>query len=416
MSLKLYKIYVVGILEKSLTEEKRKAITQANVFIGNEQVIEKAKTLYGDFLTDKKVFPIVPLQESLSVIKKYLQQTDIVVFASGDPLFYGIGKRISEEFGADRVVILPSLSSAQLAFSRFCLNWEDSYMLSLHGREITPLKKCLMKHYKICLLTDSVNNPFTIAHFIKNNFTKEFNENLLFHIAQRIGESDEKLFSGNINDLLEQQNFLEPNVVIIKKIKTASKATNTLILGLEEDEICHSRGLITKNEVRAVSLHRLRLPHKGVLWDIGAGSGSVSIEASRMVPNLSIYAIERVEAEQKNILANISKFQSQNISAVNGEAPLALNDLPDPDRVFIGGSGGNLEEILKIVGKRINKGGVVVVNCVLQETAGLAPRILFENGFEVEISKVSVSRISYPESSEKTFNPISVVSGVKVEQ
>lgn len=415
MGLKSYKVYVVGILEKSLTEEKRMAITQAQIFLGSPGIIETAKTIYGDFLTDKKVFPIVPLQESLSIIKKYLQKTDVVVFASGDPLFYGIGKRISEAFGFDRVVILPSLSSAQLAFSRFCLNWEDSYMLSLHGRDIAPLKKCLMKHYKVCLLTDSVNTPFTIAQFIKNSFTQEFCANLLFFIAQKIEGRDEQLFSGSIDEVLEHKKFLEPNVVIIKKNKIASKATNIPVLGLNEDDICHSRGLITKNEVRAVSIHRLRLPQKGVLWDIGAGSGSVSIEASRMVPNLSIYAIERVDAEQQNILANVCKFQSQNIVAVNGEAPLVLSDLPDPDRVFIGGSGGNLEEIIKVISKRINKGGVVVINCVLQETADLAPKMLFANGFGVEISKVSVSRLSYPGNSEKTFNIINVVSGTKVD-
>lgn len=415
MVLELHKVYVVGVLEKNLTEDKRVVISQAQVFLGSPEIIETAKTIYGDFATDKKVFPIVPLQESISLIRKYLQQTDIVVFASGDPLFYGVGKRISEEFGVDRVIVLPSLSSAQLAFSRFCINWEDSYMLSLHGRDIVPLKKCLMKHYKICLLTDPVNTPLAIAQFIKINFTQEFYDNLLFFIAQKIEGSDEQLFSGSIDEVLEQNKFLEPNVVIIKKIKTASIVTNTAILGLEEDDIYHSRGLITKNEVRAVSIHRLKLPQKGVLWDIGAGSGSVSIESSRMVPNLSIYSIERVGAEQQNILANVRKFQAQNISIVNGEAPQVLSDLPAPDRVFIGGSGGNLEEIINVIRKRMNKGGVVVINCVLQETADLAPKILFENGFKVEISKVSVSRLSYPEKSEKTFNTITVVSGAKVD-
>lgn len=409
-----YKIFVIGVLEKNPTVDKINAISRATIFLGSPGIVEVAKDIYGDFLNDKQLFPIVPIWESFSVIHKYLKQTDIVVFASGDPLFYGIGKRICEEFGTDQVVILPSLSSAQLAFSRFCLNWEDSYMLSLHGREVAPLKKCLMKHYKICLLTDSINSPFTIAQFIKNNFTQEFSNNLLFFIAQKIGAKDEQLFSGSIDEVLEQKIFLEPNVVIIKKTVKPSKEYRESILGLGEDEIIHSRGLITKNEVRAVSIHRLRLPLKGVLWDVGAGSGSISIEASRVAPGLSIYAIEKERAEQQNIYLNIKKFQSQNISVVCGEAPLLLKDLPNPDRVFIGGSGGNLEEIISIVGNRISKGGIVVINCVLQRTADLAPKILYDNGFEVEISKVSVSRVGYPEQSEKTFNTINVVSGIKV--
>ncbi len=118
--------------------------------------------------------------------------------------------------------------------------------------------------------------------------------------------------------------------------------------GLTEDSIQHSRGLITKNEVRAATLHQLQLPRKGVFWDIGAGSGSLSIEAARANPHLTVYAIEHKEEELENIKNNIVKFGCYNIVPIFGRAPEALVALPDPDRVFIGGSSGSLPDIVAL--------------------------------------------------------------------
>ena len=123
-------------------------------------------------------------------------------------------------------------------------------------------------------------------------------------------------------------------------------------LGLTEDEVVHSRGLITKSEVRAATIHQLRLPKTGVFWDVGAGSGSISIEAARSHPELTLFAIEHKMEEIANIKANIRKFGCYNIIPVFGKAPEELTDLPAPDRIFVGGSSGTLSAIAEIAKNR----------------------------------------------------------------
>ena len=137
--------------------------------------------------------------------------------------------------------------------------------------------------------------------------------------------------------------------------------------GLKETEIAHSRGLITKDEVRAVSVHALRLPDRGVLWDIGGGSGALSIEAARLCPDLSIFSIEK-DPEQLALMArNRSAFAAANMTVVPGRAPEVLASLPSPDRVFVGGSGGYLEGIIDAI-KTFMKKGIIVVNAATLDT------------------------------------------------
>ena len=180
--------------------------------------------------------------------------------------------------------------------------------------------------------------------------------------------------------------------------------------GLGEDEIRHSRGLITKDEVRAAALHRLRLPATGVFWDIGGGSGSVSLEAARFCPELSVYTVERHPAEQANIRANIRTYGAYTIHLVDGEAPAALANLPDPDRVFIGGSGGQLEAILTAVVPRLRPGGRLVVSAVLARTETTARRVLAQLCRRVTSATLAVTRHE-PGGPDRVLNPITFITG-----
>jgi precorrin-6Y C5,15-methyltransferase (decarboxylating) len=190
--------------------------------------------------------------------------------------------------------------------------------------------------------------------------------------------------------------------------------TGEIKFGLSEDEIAHSRGLITKDEVRAVSIHKLRLPQKGVLWDVGAGSGSVSIEAARLLPGLRVYAIERNREQIELIQENKKKLGATNITTTCGEAPEILRDLPPPDRVFIGGHGGNLSGIVRRIKEKMPK-GIIVINAIALETLNEAILVLENNGFDPEVSQVSVSRskIVGGQRHMSALNPVFVIKGEK---
>lgn len=149
---------------------------------------------------------------------------------------------------------------------------------------------------------------------------------------------------------------------------------------------------MTKEEVRAISLSKLRLKKDFTVWDIGAGTGAVSVEAALYCKEGRVYAVEKDEKALKLIRQNAGAFGTLNLTAVPGEAPEVLIDLPDPDRVFIGGSGGKIAEILTVVMQRLKAGGVIVINAVTMETVHRAQEFLYAGGYEVETILVNVAR------------------------
>jgi precorrin-6Y C5,15-methyltransferase (decarboxylating) len=168
--------------------------------------------------------------------------------------------------------------------------------------------------------------------------------------------------------------------------------TARLHLGLPEAAFAHQRGLITKAEVRAVVLAKLELHPGLVLWDVGAGCGSVGLEASLLLPGGRIIAVEQDRERAAQIQANREKFGVGNLEVVSGHAPKCLADLPDPQRVFIGGGGRDLEGILKMVLSRLDRDGKMVLTATLLETLEAARRVLPETGWRTEVIQLQVSR------------------------
>jgi len=232
------------------------------------------------------------------------------------------------------------------------------------------------------------------------------------YVCERLGYKDETIIEGSPEEIAVMT-FAHPNVVIITQNRNNGQ-TSEPRLGLRESEIEHSKGLITKDEVRAVTLHKMRLPQRGVFWDIGAGSGSVSIEAARLCPGLKVIAIEKNNDRAETIRANTVQFNTRNVEIVTGGAPDVLGDLPAPDRVFIGGSGGSLGAILSRVNERMTS-GIVVVNAATIDTLNEAMTSLGGNAFEIEISEVSVSRSKMISGKRhmSALNPVFIVKGEK---
>jgi precorrin-6Y C5,15-methyltransferase (decarboxylating) (EC 2.1.1.132) len=171
----------------------------------------------------------------------------------------------------------------------------------------------------------------------------------------------------------------------------------------------------THQEVRAVTLAKLKLQNDLVLWDIGAGSGSVSIEASNLIPNGKLFAIEKNSQYITFLKQNLDKFCARNVKLVEAYAPDGLDDLPDPDRVFIGGAGGNLEEIIEQVDRRLKGDGLIVINAVTLDTLTKSVEALEYHGYQIEVVCINVSRTK-PLTEFKLFeaqNPVYVITAWK---
>jgi len=398
---------LIGVDQGGLGEAAREAIARSQwVFC-----TERFRALLGDFRGT--ILPISPLAEALSAMDSCLALGDIVVLASGDPLFFGIGRTLIARFGAGRLLITPALSTLQLAFAHFKEPWEDAALLSLHGRDGLDILPTLLRRHKVFLLTDRHHRPEVIAQALATGLDDLglAEPSCRIMVAENLGMADERIHHGSPLTIAGSR-FAELNVMIV--CLTLPVTCPPLgPLGLTEDEIAHSRGLITKDEVRAAILHHLRLPTEGVLWDIGAGSGSVAIEAARLCPDLAVYAIERQEEGQAHIVTNRRRFRLANLQLVGGAAPEALAKLPDPDRVFIGGSGGHLSAIVEEACQRLRVGGMVIASAVTPATRELAPRLLYQYGLRVVMVTITVCRESYPPSTggPLSLNPITLIVG-----
>lgn len=419
-------LYVIGIGYKPFDKRAREIILNSEVILASSRLFEIFKE-YDEFeIVKDKAKVINNVNETIEFIKKTKQQHDratVVLLASGDPMFFGIGRRAVREFGKDNVEILPDLSSIQMAFAKIKEAWDDAFLMSLHGGpdpekrrrlpyEINDIPSLLEKHNKIAILTDKENNPSAIAkEILDSSLSCSHTPLLQVFVCERLGYPDEKLTKGMPAEIADMS-FSEPNVVIIQKTEHRTQKTD-IVFGLKEEEIAHAKGLITKDEVRAVTVHKLRLPQKGILWDIGAGSGAVSIEAGRLCPELKIFAIEKNEEQIKHIKTNMVIFNLYNIEIIKGEAPNVLKHLPHPDRVFIGGSGGRLKEIISFIAKMTTT--IVVINAATIETLNEAIQSFENNGFKVEVSEISVSRAKSVANKKylSALNPIFVIIGQK---
>jgi len=432
------KIYIIGIGYKPLDKRAREIILNSEIILASKRLSEVFKEYEEYEAVKDKVKVINNVDETIAFIKSLIpnsQFPNIVLLASGDPTFFGIGRRAVREFGKEMVEIFPDLSSIQIAFSRIKESWDDAFLMSLHGGpdpekrrrlpyELDDIPYLLQRHNKILILTDKENNPAEIARVIISTLNSQLST-LTMYVCEKLGYLDEKITEGSPEEIAGMT-FATPNVVIIQNIPPTHPSplkgegkgggachASEVRFGLTEDEIMHSRGLITKDDVRAVTIHKLRLPQRGVLWDIGAGSGSVSVETARLYPEIKVFAVEKDEEQIKNIKENRIKFDATNIEIIKGQAPDVLVNLPAPDRVFIGGSGGKLKEIIDLIAKM--QTAIIVINAATVETLNIAVAELQRNGFLVDVSQVSVSRMKKIGEGNcfSALNPVFVIIGEK---
>ncbi|MGP1383221.1 MAG: precorrin-6y C5,15-methyltransferase (decarboxylating) subunit CbiE [Thainema sp.] len=289
----------------------------------------------------------------------------IVVIASGDPLFFGIGRLLLQHFPAEWITFHPHPSSIQLAFSRIKLPWQDAHIVSAHGRSLDVLVQTLQKGAdKIAVLTDPTHTPRAIAKLVQS---LQLPSRYRLWVCENLGGEAEQVQAFWPEELIALPDAASLNVVILHRQAQAVQPVDPAQLPLFgiPDPLFLSfpdrPGLMTKREIRLMILGELALQPQLTIWDIGAGTGSVSIEMARLSPSSRIYAVEKTAIGQSLIQQNCQRFQVENIAIASGHAPDALVTLPNPDRIFIGGSGGQLTKILDHCDAALSANGIIVL-------------------------------------------------------
>lgn len=304
----------------------------------------------------------VPLS---GVINEYRQFDHIVVFASGDPLFFGLANTLIREIPQAEITVHPSFNSLQLLAHRMLMPYHDMHVVSLTGRPWDKLDEALIEgHAKIGILTDNKEHtPKTIAqrmiHYGYDNYTVSVGE-LLGNVEK------ERVTHWELQEVVHQE-FLYPNNLILRQTQPRQRP-----FGIEESQFALLDGrvnMITKMPIRLLSLSMLQLRDKKVMWDIGFCTGSVSIEAKLQFPHLKIVAFEKRQEGETLMEQNSIKFGAPGIQSVIGDFMTCdLSLFPTPDAVFIGGHGGRIDEMIEKLSNILASGSLLVFNSVHQQS------------------------------------------------
>jgi len=378
-------------------------VRQADTLIGGPRQL----ALFPDFAGET-----LEIGANLAPVVACLQTCagNAVVLASGDPLFFGIGRYLLRNLPEAALEFVPNVSSVQYAFAKIREPWDDAIFVSADGRGMQGTIDQVVAHDKIAILTDAEHTPQAIAR----ELIARGRDGYAAYLCENLGTAEEKITQTDLKGLLAIPAAPLNVLILVKEYEAGGEGAGPC-LGIPDEEFASVKKLITREEVRAVSLAKLRLRQDLTLWDIGAGSGSVSIEADHLLPNGRVFAVERNPQCLAYLKENLKKFNARNITVVEEEAPRCLDDLPEPDRVFIGGSGGHLWQILEASNARLPVGGRIVLNSVTLDTLTAATEYFENAGYELEVTTVNISR-TRPLTDYKmfeAFNPVFVLTAVK---
>jgi len=397
----------LGMSPADLTPKALEIIRGAQVLVGGRRLL--------DYFPEHPARKI-PLgkdpEGTLRQLPALAEAKRVVVLASGDPNFYGIGPLAMKVLGAGQVVIHPNLTAVQAACARLQMPWQDAHIISLHGRSWEPLAAALGQPGPLIIYTDPVHTPGEIARFLMGRgFTKS-----RLCVAEDLGQDTERLTWLSLAEAKAREFSPLNLVVLLPEPDDIGSSDSLLHLGLPEEVLAHQAGLITKTEVRAAVLAKLKLLPGQILWDVGAGCGSVGLEASLLTPGGRIFAVERHPERAAQITANRDKFGVPNLEVVCAPAPVCLAALPDPQRVFVGGGGPEVGAIVKEALRRLTPEGRLVVTAALLETLEAVRQVLQEAGWNVEVVQLQVSRSHSLAGGTalQALNPVWIVTCSKI--
>ena len=385
------KIHIIGVGSDGLaglTSRAREWMAAAEVVLGSDQALQLLPELKA-----RKVRIGSDLQEVVGQVELLAASgSRVVIVAGGDPLFYGVARYLCDRLGKDRFEVLPHVSSMQMAFARIKESWEDAYLTNLATHSLDSVLDRVRTAETVGLFTSEQHGPARVARELLARGIDYFRA----YVCENLGGPSERVTQGELAEIAEME-FDPLNVMILKRKPDRPdqpRRTGRRRFGNPDDAFAQSRpksGLITQAEVRAIALAQLDVQPGSVVWDIGAGSGSVAIEAAQLSSTGMVYAIEQDAADYHLILANTETFGVKNLKAVHATAPAIFADLPPPDAIFIGGTK-EVARTLEAAYAALRPGGRLVVNVATLEMLNATYTALKPLAGTVEVLLVNVAR------------------------
>ena len=386
------KVPVIGIGPDGLaglSPRGRELLLAAEVVFGSDGTLRRLPELTAERVVIGTDLPVV-----VEKLRGAVGKTRAAIVASGDPLFYGTARYLTEKVGVEHFEVMPHVSSMQLAFARLQESWEEAFLTDLAARSLDDVLDKIRTAETVGLFTTEVAHPARIAGELLARGIDYFTA----WVCENLGGKDERITRGELTDIREMK-FDPLNILILKRKPNRpdrQRAAGKLRrFGNPDDVFAQTRpktGLITQAEVRAVALAQLDLHPGDVFWDVGAGSGSVAIEAAALVSPGPSYAIEQDSADYHLIVANAAAFGVSNVRPVFGTAPEVFAGLPPPDAIFVGGNGGEVARLMEACHAALRPGGRLVTNVGTLEMLSATYAALKRLGGRVDMLLMNLSR------------------------
>lgn len=398
-------LYILGVGDNGLNSLSGQAV---ELFEAAETIIAPARVLEEIDTGTRNVVPwTFGVSETIEFIKQR-RGTTTTILATGDPMHFGIGATLRRFFDADEMVVVPSPSGFSLAAAKMGWALQEVAQISMHGRAVTGLHEHLLPNAKILSLTSNERTIFEAARLL---VARGFGLSVVT-ILEHIGGQNEKITTLKAFEISEEHNgFADFNVLAIDCLADAYAPVLPKVAGLPDDAFKHD-GQLTKREIRSVVLAFLAPYQNAVLWDVGAGCGSVSVEWMRAATGAKAIAIEESNERCDMISANAQNLGVPKLSVVQGAAPAKLVELENPDAIFIGG-GLTVEGVFETCWSNLDDGKRLVANAVTVESE--AKLVELHERYGGELIRMQVAR-AVPVgrfSGWKPFMPVTIWSVLK---
>lgn len=344
-----------GLNAATLSSEYRAYLNRAAILAGGTRLLDA----FPDFEGTRVVIG-AHARDTAKELAEHARTKHVVILASGDALFFGIGVLFTTLVPTERLTILPNLTAAQAALVRLKISWSKTRFFTIHGRNPLLPWQTILQSQSAVIYADPTNTPVTIATQLMERYPEAGQREAA--IVENLG-ADEHITLGTLASLTKTDCGGFAMLVLFP----TSAGIPPVSLGLPDETYERENNLITHPEVRAVILSKLRL-RRGVLWDLGAGSGSVGIEAAGLCEGLLVHAVEQKKSRADMIAQNAATHGCPTVTVHNKKALDTLAELPQPNRIFIGGGGADISAIVTQAFARLKPGGILVASAVLLET------------------------------------------------
>lgn len=383
----------MGMSEKTLTHEASQLINDADILIGARRLIDEFSKL------NKPSYNAYLSNDILEIIEK-TDAEKIAILVSGDVGFYSAAEKLVDVLKDYNPNLISGISSVSYFFAKCSLPWKDANLISCHGLDTNIVSSVRRNRYTFALTGKNI--PELQKELVKYGFA-----DLKVWIGENLGSDDESICESKISDLSGME-FSSLTVLIIENPDFDSRIRT----GIPDDEFIRGKVPMTKSEVRAVCLSKLSLSPSDIAYDIGCGTGSVTVEMAFSAYDGKVYAFDKNEEAIDLLKQNCQKFHLDNVEAICGLAPECLKDLPVPDVAFIGGSSGNMDEIVSYL-YGLNNQMRFVITAISLENAMAALDSLKNIGIDGDIAQVAVSKGKKIADLHLLMaqNPIFIISG-----